>query len=487
MDFPPVSQTVKTNVLIIGGGVAGLAAARELKKNKVDFLLLELESETGGNARGGKNAVSAYPLGAHYLPLPDQTNKELLELLQENGTITGITENGNPIYNELHLTFAPQERLFINTRWQNDLVPEYGLSSESLQQIERFEQLMDGFRKAIGSDGNRAFAIPLDRSSSDEQFRRLDKLTMLEWLKQQNLNAEELIEYVNYCCRDDYGTTVSETSAWAGIHYYASRHNEDQAHHGSVITFPEGNSRLVSTLRKSCEAHIRTQQMAIAVRITERSAQADVFDVTSGKTICYEAENIILAVPQFIASRLLGNTRKLDTSAFSYAPWMVANITATAFYDNGPQPLSWDNVIHGSKSLGYVNACHQSMSSVHSNYVFTIYWPLSHKAPAEARREASEKTHAEWCEMIIAELEQAHPGVRNCISNIDVWLWGHGMIRPVPGFIWGEARRKAAVPLGNRICFAHSDLSGISIFEEAFYSGIRAANFVAGKDKTADA
>ncbi|MGL5888748.1 MAG: NAD(P)-binding protein, partial [Bacteroidia bacterium] len=48
MDFPPVSQTIKTNVLIIGGGVAGLSAARELKKSNIDFLLLELESETGG-------------------------------------------------------------------------------------------------------------------------------------------------------------------------------------------------------------------------------------------------------------------------------------------------------------------------------------------------------------------------------------------------------------------------------------------------------
>jgi hypothetical protein len=46
---------------------------------------------------------------------------------------------------------------------------------------------------------------------------------------------------------------------------------------------------------------------------------------------------------------------------------------------------------------------------------------------------------------------------------------------PVPGFINGQARRDAARPIGDRIFFAHTDLSGISIFEEAFYSGIDAA------------
>jgi hypothetical protein len=48
------------------------------------------------------------------------------------------------------------------------------------------------------------------------------------------------------------------------------------------------------------------------------------------------------------------------------------------------------------------------------------------------------------------------------------------MVRPTKGFVTGRARAEAALPLG-RIHFAHSDLSGISIFEEAQYHGVRAA------------
>jgi hypothetical protein len=51
------------------------------------------------------------------------------------------------------------------------------------------------------------------------------------------------------------------------------------------------------------------------------------------------------------------------------------------------------------------------------------------------------------------------------------------MVRPRTGFIWGGARRRAIEPYRG-IHFAHSDLSGIALFEEAFYQGLRAADEV---------
>jgi hypothetical protein len=51
--------------------------------------------------------------------------------------------------------------------------------------------------------------------------------------------------------------------------------------------------------------------------------------------------------------------------------------------------------------------------------------------------------------------------------------WGHAMISPRPGFIWGSERQKAVKPYRS-IHFAHTDLSGIALFEEAFYHGLTA-------------
>ena len=47
------SKTRKTKIIIAGGGVAGLAAARTLRLQGInDFVLLELEDCAGGNSKG---------------------------------------------------------------------------------------------------------------------------------------------------------------------------------------------------------------------------------------------------------------------------------------------------------------------------------------------------------------------------------------------------------------------------------------------------
>jgi hypothetical protein len=158
-----------------------------------------------------------------------------------------------------------------------------------------------------------------------------------------------------------------------------------------------------------------------------------------------------------------------------YSPWMVANITLDQL-PNGPgAALAWDNVARASDSLGYVVATHQDIRSVPRETVITHYWPLDGAAPVEERERALARTHGDWCGRIVTDLDRIHPGIDSHIRNIDIWVWGHGMIRPVPGFIWGDARQKTQQAHG-RIVFAHSDMSGISIFEEAFTRGTQAAD-----------
>jgi hypothetical protein len=77
----------------------------------------------------------------------------------------------------------------------------------------------------------------------------------------------------------------------------------------------------------------------------------------------------------------------------------------------------------------------------------------------------------------LTDLSRAHPDLRGLVERLDVMRWGHAMIQPVPGFIWGGSRAAARRPAGG-IHFAHSDLSGVALFEEAFYHGVRAAEEV---------
>jgi hypothetical protein len=48
-------------------------------------------------------------------------------------------------------------------------------------------------------------------------------MTMLQWCAQDGYTAQPLLNYIDYCCRDDFGLGIKEVSAWAGIHYFAAR------------------------------------------------------------------------------------------------------------------------------------------------------------------------------------------------------------------------------------------------------------------------
>jgi len=446
-----------------------------------NFRLLELENEVGGNSRSGQNSISRYPWAAHYVPFPTKNAVYVRSLFEELGVITGY-KGDLPIYNEFFLCADPHERLFIQGQWQEGLVPQVGISARDKEQYDAFFKRMAELKMARGRDGRPAFTIPLNQSSSDPTFRRLDSLTMQEFLKENGWDSKPLLWYVNYCCRDDYGMGAAYVSAWAGVHYFASRAGEAaNSDSQTVLTWPEGNGWLVNKMRAGFEANIRANSLVFSVEEkTNGTAEVAYFDPVSGKSSLLRARHVIFAAPRFVAARVvkaLAAERPSYLRQLQYAPWMVANVTLRSLPGGRGAPLSWDNVSYYGRSLGYVVATHQQLALHPRETVLTFFLPLDEEEPAAARKTALAKPHSYWAELVAQNLEAIHSKIRAEIRNIDIMVWGHGMISPQPGYIWGGARKEMAKKVG-RVHFAHSDMSGISIFEEAQYQGVEAAKRV---------
>lgn len=469
--FPEPSLEEKVGVLIAGGGIAGLAAGWRLKEAGFhDFRLIELENSVGGNARGGRNAVSAYPLGAHYLPIPNEEARGLRHMLRQFGIITG-EQDGRPIYDQQQLCADLQERLLWQGRWQEGLIPRTGLRAKDKADLVAFEKAMKDFSQRRDAEGHPAFAIPMAYSARDADLLALDQISFAAWLDQRGWTSPILRAHVRYACRDDYGTEPTEVSAWAGVHYFASRRGfVAQGSGDNELTWPEGNARLASLMARCFPQRIATGQVAYRAERRGKGAVVDVYDATHDASIRYRANAIILAMPHFIAARLLGE--RLD-ARHSYAPWLIANITVDRSPGGKGSPLAWDNVSASSASLGYVVATHQTASR-QGPTVLTWYMPLSDMPPASARRLLIERSDESWRRLVRDDLLRMNPDLDGAIRSVDLWKWGHAMIRPTPGFIWQVAptQRTAIKPPFFR---AHSDMSGLSLFEEAQYRGIRAA------------
>jgi hypothetical protein len=68
-------------------------------------------------------------------------------------------------------------------------------------------------------------------------------------------------------------------------------------------------------------------------------------------------------------------------------------------------------------------------------------------------------------------------GIRQYVFRIDFMRVGHAMIRPAVGSIFSQEHRRLT-RFDGRVLFANSDLSRISIFEEAQCHDIEAAQKV---------
>ena len=451
--FPPTKRVEKRTVVIVGGGIAGLSSAWRLhKKGFNDFVLLEMNDQAGGNSRWGENEVTAYPWAAHYVPVPGSKAVYVRELFEE----LGVFKNGQ--WDERYLCFSPQERLFLYGRWQEGIEPAIGLTAADRDQFRKLEERIQTFR-ATGK-----FTVPME-SGLSASTADLDQISFDNWLRLQHMDSRILNWYMNYCCRDDYGATTSNTSAWAGIQYFASREPEDKG----PLTWPEGNGWIVRRLMERVGSFVHTKSQVH--RISQRGKR---ISVLAGNTE-YQSEFVIFAAPTFLAPFLIEGTAPLRD--FEYSPWLTANLTLEHFPDSYGTDPTWDNVFMESPTLGYVDATHQSVRSHMDRTVWTVYWALADGSPKENRQLLLNADWGYWKEAILRDLERVHHDIRQCVSRIDIMRMGHAMARPKVGAIF-SAERRNLVTLQGRILFANSDLSGFSIFEEAQYRGVRAADRV---------
>jgi len=238
------------------------------------------------------------------------------------------------------------------------------------------------------------------------------------------------------------------------------------------LTWPEGNGWITRRLLERIGQNIRTNQMVQHIEPSHRGVR-----IFAGDTE-YQSEFLIYAAPTFLAPYLFEGFPRLHD--FVYSPWLTANLTLERYPDSRGAEASWDTVFLDSPTLGYVDAMHQSLRTHVDRTVWTFYWALVEGAPAQNRQFLLDKDWSYWKEAILHDLERVHRNIRQCVSRIDVMRMGHAMIRPAVGSIFSEERRRVQ-RFHNRVFFANSDLSGISIFEEAQYHGVEATRKVLEK------
>jgi len=461
----------EADIVIVGSGASGLSAAWRLAGAGLSALVLELEPFVGGTSTWGEEGAGLHPWGAHYLPAPNPDARAALRLLSEMGVMTGWDAANRPIFDERTLCHAPEERLFYRGSWFSGLVPEGALGADEREELGRFSALIHDLAQRVGADGRPVFRIPIALSSRDPSLLGLDAMSAAEYLAREGFRSRFLRWYVRYACLDDFGGEPEDVSAWAALHYFASRKRGSEELEGSrFLVWPEGNGRLIKELLARSSAQVRTRALVSGVMPNGHGgAELHWVDLATGQARRLSARGVILATPAFLTRRLLrGAGPALPERKAS--PWLVANLHVEGQTD---PDLPWDNVLFEADGLGYVDARHQLMDRSERT-VLTYYRAYG---GADARRTRAGLMGARWedlAEGVLRDLYPAHPDLRARTARIDVMLWGHAMPRPTVGFL-GSRPFEVPCLVAERVAWAHVDQSGIALFEEAQARGVRAA------------
>ncbi|MFC1849067.1 FAD-dependent oxidoreductase [candidate division CSSED10-310 bacterium] len=488
LQFPPPGEHIY-DVVIVGAGPSGLATAWKLKKSGLrNILVIDKEKEFGGLCGGGSEQGLSFASGAHYVDRPEPTARHLMELYTDCGIIIGRTKDGWPLLNEEFLLKGNTHTIFAAGEWRSDEFPYQVATDSDLTQLDRFYQETCDWSLWRDKDDRPAFGLPLANISEQPEVRQLDTVSMADYLARKGYTSPLFKWFVNNRLLDEYGTPIDQLSAWAGLQYFRYIKSgpdtliTDNEAIPDILTWPQGLKFLTAKMAADLSpANTLLETSVICMKNVKDEVHSVLYQAVPKKFQTIRSKFAVMAGPKNQIYHLIPDLKSSGRTEFEdnrYVSWLVAVITLKRIPSSHTVSLGWENIIHNSWTLGYINNQHDQpgLRATRLPHIFSLYATFPNQTNEE-RVELFTYGWEYWARLILLELKTIHPDIDKLIEKIDLWKWGHPMRQTLVGSIWGEKRQKMVQPFG-RIFFGHADVMGIPVFEEATYRGVEIAQEV---------
>jgi len=442
--LPPVASNRTVDVVIVGGGLAGLSAAYKLRDMNV--LVLEHLDRIGGHALRDRWSDIWYSGASAYFVEPEPPLDALYE------------ELALPM-KKIH---EPADSAILS--W-NPVSDTFGAGIAKLPYPQKVK---DDFKRAkadwleMGESDDYPL-MPL--ADTSEASKALDKLTFADWLMKEKKYHPALKELIDLYCRSAFGApSSSDVSAFAGLNFWLSEFTDR-------YTFPGGNAQCGEILRDRIDAaganRILSGATVIQVENTTGGVKVTYVD-RNGRPSAVDAKAAIVACPKYIAKHLVKGIPADQLAAMNelhYGTYLVANVLCNASitesaYDTWTDCAPFTDVIvadwvtrtPGEKRPG--------------KQVLTVYYPLGYANAMVL----SDDVYDTFRNEVVAHLDLLFPGAEAKIEDVRLYRWGHALCHAGPGWYTTKSELNRR-PLG-RILFGHSDNQGLPAFESALAEGL---------------
>jgi protoporphyrinogen/coproporphyrinogen III oxidase len=447
--FPKPDATKKADVVIVGGGVAGLSAAYFLKGK--DWLLLEKEDHFGGNAYQEEYEGQIFGTGAAYGYRGDDGDL----LAKEIGLDMPLISMPDPIID--NGKYAPD----IWRTGINDL-------PYSKEVVASFKKYRDDIMK-------------IDIKKNAEA---LDQEPFTKYLAPY---APEITKLWDAYGPSNWGAIPEDTSALIGIAdtQYLIQGLDDQR-----VILPGGlgciTHKLVETLKPRHGERMLSD--ATVVSVVPDKDEVRVTYAQNDKITTVAAKVVLMCTAKYITSRLvagLPNEQKQAMRRMRYAPYPMINM----IFDKPIYRKGYDNWCPGKTFTDFIVAdwTIRNNPGYKPKYnILTFYTPLRESERSTLLEEADCKTLAAKA---LKDFQGLLPEFNVDPVEIRIYRRGHPMFMAVPGQ-YTKNRMIASKPM-DRVFFGNSDSGGPeSLTSEAVRisrAGVEWANLIlAGKPGASD-
>ncbi|MCU0446520.1 MAG: FAD-dependent oxidoreductase [Microscillaceae bacterium] len=453
-------ETIQKDILIVGGGIAGMTALHQLKDEEV--VLCELSDSLGGTAGAVRFQNEWLCQGAHYdLVYPETFGESVLKFMENLQVIQYEKITGSWSFVDKQFMIFPEKegRTWHNQQMREDIIAETADGEAFLQFAKQFE--------------NR---LKLPTRLIDPQYHFLNQISLRKILEPKLKLSESVWQALDYQMLDDFGGTASQVSALAGIYYYASRPYRSKD--TEVFSPPQGNYYFIQKLGEP----IASEKIWLNHLVTkiEKSGKGFLVEVIDGKAKNLkkkiECKQIIYAANKHALKYVFPPDYPLFAQ-HEYAPWMVINLVLQA--DFLPEGF-WQNEIISQKStmaksfLGFVD----SDAQYHLQKDFrtlTTYFCF----PPNYRKTLQDSDYQEITQYAIREISQYFKvkpeQLYQALVQVLVKVMGHAMAIPKPDFLFADKNTQRREP---NLVYAGVDNSRLPLMLEAMDSGLEAVRLL---------
>jgi monoamine oxidase len=446
------ASSPRLKIIVIGAGLAGLAAAYELKKSGHNVLILEAQDRVGGRVCTIRKPFSG-PLfaeaGAMYC---NDTNTNLLQYCKELG-VQLVPES----FPSKHLFYLKDKRFLL----AEDEVPDWPVDLNPAERTLSLPQLW-----------NQYISGPLSRMGDPNDWTNeikstLDRMSMLDFLKEQGA-SEGAVSLLRLGYLDVYGDGIETVSALQLLNILGREQNLRM-----LFTIKAGSDNLpVAIARRLGTGVIYSSAVK---RIQQDAAGVMVSCVKNGATEQVSGHYLVVAVP-FSVLRSVEFAPTLSNHKNDIVRSLKYTSVTRIFLESGARfwaSESGDGA--ATVDLPIMRVLEQPLNSRSKNGILEAF--LS----GARARDACSMTDAQKTDFALQSMEKVHPEIRKSLVRAvskcwDEDEWERGafcwfkpgeMVNQMPEIMRPEGRIHFA---GEHTSWRTATMDG------AIESGIRAAN-----------